>query len=66
VLFVGSKGKLLHDTYGVNPRLLPASLHESVGVAPDEPASGFQAQHHYAVRIDGRLDAIPRHGTVGV
>ena len=31
VLFVGSKGKLLHDTYGMNPRLLPASLHESVG-----------------------------------
>jgi predicted dehydrogenase len=31
VLFVGSKGKLLHDTYGMNPRLLPATLHESVG-----------------------------------
>jgi predicted dehydrogenase len=29
VLFVGSKGKLLHDTYGYNPRLLPKSLHES-------------------------------------
>jgi hypothetical protein len=34
VLFVGSKGKLLHDTYGVNPRLLPQSLHESVGTPP--------------------------------
>ena len=31
VLYVGSKGKLLHDTYGLNPRLLPQSLHESVG-----------------------------------
>jgi len=31
VLFVGSKGKLLHDTYGANPRLLPQSLHDSVG-----------------------------------
>jgi predicted dehydrogenase len=30
-LLVGSKGKLLHDTYGVNPRLLPKSLQESVG-----------------------------------
>jgi predicted dehydrogenase len=31
VLYIGSKGKLLHDTYGANPRLLPQSLHESVG-----------------------------------
>jgi predicted dehydrogenase len=31
VLYVGTKGKLLHDTYGANPRLLPRSLHESVG-----------------------------------
>ena len=30
-LLVGSKGKLLHDTYGRNPRLLPASLHASYG-----------------------------------
>jgi predicted dehydrogenase len=31
VLFIGTKGKLLHDTYGYNPRLLPKSLHDSVG-----------------------------------
>jgi predicted dehydrogenase len=31
VIFVGSKGKLMHDTYGLNPRLLPKSLHESYG-----------------------------------
>ena len=30
-LLVGSKGKLLHDTYGAKPRLLPAKLHESYG-----------------------------------
>jgi predicted dehydrogenase len=28
VLYVGSRGKLLHDTYGANPRLLPQSLQE--------------------------------------
>ena len=33
-LLIGSKGKLLHETYGVNPRLLPKSLHDSFG----EPA----------------------------
>ena len=32
VLFVGSKGKLMHDTYGLNPRLLPKSLHDSYGM----------------------------------
>jgi predicted dehydrogenase len=30
-LLVGSKGKLIHDTYGKNPRLLPQSLHDSYG-----------------------------------
>ena len=36
MLFVGSKGKLLHDTYGDNPRLLPKSLHESFGTPPQK------------------------------
>jgi predicted dehydrogenase len=34
VLYIGSQGKLLHDTYGFNPRLLPKSLHDSVGKPP--------------------------------
>jgi predicted dehydrogenase len=34
VLLVGSKGKLMHDTYGSKPRLLPHSLHESYGTPP--------------------------------
>jgi predicted dehydrogenase len=33
-LLIGSKGKLLHDTYGEKPRLLPKSLHESYGKPP--------------------------------
>jgi len=35
-LLIGSKGKLLHDTYGVNPRLLPKSLHDSYGKPPQK------------------------------
>jgi predicted dehydrogenase len=35
VLYIGTKGKLLHDTYGFNPRLLPKSLHDSVGKPPE-------------------------------
>jgi hypothetical protein len=34
VMFVGSKGKLLHETYGLNPKLLPKSLHDSYGEPP--------------------------------
>ncbi len=29
-IIIGSKGKLMHDTYGANPRLLPKSLQDSV------------------------------------
>jgi predicted dehydrogenase len=29
IMFVGTKGKMLQDTYGLNPRLLPKSLQES-------------------------------------
>jgi len=34
VMIVGSKGKLLHDTYGLNPRLLPKSLAQSTPKPP--------------------------------
>ena len=36
VLYIGSKGKLLHDTYGDNPRLLPKSLQESTPTPPQK------------------------------
>jgi predicted dehydrogenase len=29
ILYIGSKGKMLQDTYGLNPRLLPESRHKS-------------------------------------
>jgi hypothetical protein len=35
-LLVGSKGKLLHETYGLNPRLLPNSLHQAFGKPPEK------------------------------
>jgi predicted dehydrogenase len=37
-LLVGSKGKLMHDTYGYKPRLLPQSLHDSFGTPPQKLA----------------------------
>ena len=44
VLFVGTKGKLMHDTYGYNPRLLPKSLHDSVGT-PKETYERIKTSH---------------------
>jgi predicted dehydrogenase len=31
ILYIGSKGKMMQETYGHNPRLLPQSLHDSYG-----------------------------------
>jgi predicted dehydrogenase len=31
VMFIGSKGKLMHETYGYKPQLLPHALHDSYG-----------------------------------
>jgi predicted dehydrogenase len=33
-MLVGSKGRLIHDTYGLKPHLIPKSLHDSVGAPP--------------------------------
>ncbi|MEJ0084890.1 MAG: Gfo/Idh/MocA family oxidoreductase [Pseudomonadota bacterium] len=44
VLYIGTKGKLLHDTYGFNPRLLPKSLHESTG-KPRETYPRIKTSH---------------------
>src|SRR5262249_61270666 len=44
-LFIGSKGKLLYETYGLRPRLLPASLHQSAGTPPRKPPRGPPQAH---------------------
>jgi predicted dehydrogenase len=31
IIYIGTKGKMMQDTYGLNPRLLPKSLHDSYG-----------------------------------
>lgn len=50
-LLVGSKGKLLHDTYGINPRLLPKSLHDSLG-KPVQKLPRIPNEHHEMNWID--------------
>jgi predicted dehydrogenase len=44
VMYFGSKGKLLHETYGYRPRLLPQSLHDSYG-KPKQTIARIQTTH---------------------
>ena len=50
-LLIGSKGKLLHETYGNNPRLLPKSLHDSFG-EPAKKLPRIPNQHHELNWVD--------------
>lgn len=43
VLYIGSKGKLLHETYGQNPRLLPKSKYE--GYLPPQKLARIGMSH---------------------
>jgi predicted dehydrogenase len=43
-LLVGAKGKLLYDTYGLNSRLLPKSLQDSVGT-PQQKLPRIKTSH---------------------
>jgi hypothetical protein len=51
VMIVGSKGKLLHDTYGLNPRLLPKSLAESTP-KPAQTLPRIKSQNHELNWVD--------------
>jgi len=44
VMFIGSKGKLMHETYGYRPQLLPHKLHESYG-KPKETIARIRTTH---------------------
>ncbi|HET8965584.1 MAG TPA: Gfo/Idh/MocA family oxidoreductase [Candidatus Acidoferrum sp.] len=50
-LLIGSKGKLLHETYGLNPRLLPKSLHDSFG-KPAQKLPRIPGQRHELNWVD--------------
>jgi predicted dehydrogenase len=58
VLYVGSKGKLVHETYGARPRLLPKSVHESYG-KPPEKLPRVQTSHelNWVDAIKGKAEA---------
>ena len=45
IMYVGSKGRMLQDTYGLNPRFLPQSLGQSLG-APKAKLPRIAHQEH--------------------
>ena len=51
ILYIGSKGKMLQDTYGLHPRLLPHSLHASAGV-PKQTLGRIAHEDHEMNWID--------------
>lgn len=50
-LLIGSKGKLLYDTYGLHPRLLPKSLEDSFG-KPPQKLPRIPGEHHELNWVD--------------
>jgi len=58
-LLIGSKGKLLHDTYGFKPRLLPSSLHDSFGKPPEKlpRIAGEAHEMNWVDAAKGKLEA---------
>jgi predicted dehydrogenase len=57
-LLIGSKGKLLHETYGRNPRLLPDSLHASFG-KPAERLPRIPNENHQMNWVDAAKGKTP-------
>src|SRR5262249_18316859 len=58
-LLVGTKGKLMHETYGAKPRLLPDSLHKSFGT-PKQKLPRIPNENHemnWAEAAKGRTQA---------
>ena len=58
ILYIGTKGKMLQDTYGLNPRLLPLSLHESYGTPKQKLARIAHEEHevNWVEAIKGKAE----------
>jgi predicted dehydrogenase len=51
-LFIGTKGKMMASTYGLNPRLLPLSRNENIKVAKQIARVAGGAEGHYGQWIE--------------
>ena len=60
VIIEGTRGKMMCSTYGVDPKLLPTSLNESINVAPKLPRVEGGIPGHYAQWVNA---CIAGHGS---
>jgi predicted dehydrogenase len=57
-LIIGSKGKLVYENYGSRPRLLPRSLHESVGT-PARTLARIADENHEMNWVEAAKGQVP-------
>ena len=55
VIFTGTKGKMMCDTYGENPRLLPLSRNNEVNIPETIPRVKGGAGGHYAQWVEAAI-----------
>jgi predicted dehydrogenase len=55
-LFTGTKGKMMCDTYGLNPRLLPLSKNENINVAQKYARVKDGSDGHYKQWIEASIE----------
>ena len=60
-LFTGTKGKMMCDTYGLNPRLLPLSRNENLQVEKKYPRVPGGEDGHYKQWIEGAIAGYGKH-----
>jgi hypothetical protein len=59
VLYIGTKGKMLQNEYGAQPRLLPISLHNSYGPPPEKlPRVPYQSHEMNWINAIRGIDQI--------
>jgi hypothetical protein len=60
-LFIGTKGKMMCDTYGLNPRLLPLSRNENLQVAQKYARVTGGSEGHYKQWIEAAIAGYGKH-----
>jgi predicted dehydrogenase len=60
-LFTGTKGKMMCDTYGLNPRLLPLNRNENLTIAKKYARVEGGSDGHYKQWIEGAIAGYGKH-----
>lgn len=60
-LFIGTKGKMVCDTYGLNPRLLPLSRNENINVAQKYARVSDGSNGHYKQWVEASIAGHGKH-----